>query len=168
MIVEALGAVAGLSTSLFSFAGSAAFRLVFGEVMAYMNKRIDQAHELLMIDRQVEAEAARAATQRAGLELQAKLQVQVIEAKAEARAEELDGEAFLWGVKATTIKSGIKWIDGWNAAIRPWVATWAICMLTIEAFKWFGVTKLPAGTSEVISAALGLFLSSRDLHRRGK
>lgn len=161
-----------LSGSLFSFLGGTVFRLVFGEVMSFLNKRIDHAHELAMMDKQLAADERRAQLQQAAAEQQAKLGIQMIEAQREAAADLLDGETFLMGVKATTIQTGIKIIDAWNAAIRPGVATWAIVMLTIEALGWLSVfgggQELSADTREVISAALGLFLADRSLARRGK
>lgn len=167
-----MGAILALSSSLFSFLGGTVFRLVFGEAMSYFNKRIDHAHELAMLDKQLDVERERAALQQAGAKQQAELGIQVIQAQREAAVDVLDGQTFLEGVKATTIQTGIRIIDGWNAAIRPGVATWAVVMLTIEALGWLslfgGAKELSDGTREVISAALGLFLASRDLARRGK
>lgn len=165
-------ALLALSSSLFSFLGGTVFRLVFGEIMSFLNKRIDHQHELAMMDKQLAADERRAELQQAAAKQQAELGLQVIATQREAVADQLDGEAFLFGVKATAIQTGIRLIDGWNAAIRPGVATWAVVMLTIEALGWLsvfgGAKELSAGTREVISAALGLFLASRDLARRGK
>lgn len=167
-----MAALLALSSSLFSFLGGTVFRLVFGEVMAFFNKRIDHAHELAMLDKQLAADERRAQLQQAAAKQQAELGIQVIAAQREAAADALDGEAFLFGVKATAIQTGVKIIDGWNAAIRPGVATWAIVMLSLEAFGWLtmlgGAKELSDGTREVISAALGLFLADRSLARRGK
>lgn len=167
-----LTALLALSGSLFSFLGGTVFRLVFGEVMAFLNKRIDHQHELAMMDKQLAADERRAQLQQAAAAQQAELGIKVIEAQREAAAELLDAETFMMGVKATTIQTGIRLIDAWNASIRPGVATWAIVMLTIEAMGWLaffgGAPELSDGTREVISAALGLFLADRSLARRGK
>lgn len=155
-------------TALFSFLGSSIFRLIFGEIIAAWNKRQEHAHEMARMQMQAQLEAAQHERNQAAIRLQAELGVQTIRVQSEARGDELDGLAFLEGVKATTIQTGIKIVDAWNAVIRPGCATWAIFMLTAEAFTWFGITQLGDGTREVISAALGLFLADRSLARRGK
>lgn len=158
-------ALLALSGSLFSFLGGTVFRLVFGEIMAFLNKRIDHAHELAMLDKQQALEERRAVLQQAAAEQQTKLGIEMIAAQREAAADLLDGETFLMGVKATMIQTGIRWIDGWNALIRPGAATWAIVMLTLEAAA---LLTLSDDCREVVSAALGLFLADRSLARRGK
>lgn len=155
-------------SALFSFLGSSIFRLIFGELISAWNKAQEHKHEMARMEVQGQLEAAQHARNLEAIRLQADMGVKVIEAQTVARADELDGLTFLEGVKATTIQTGIKIVDAWNAVIRPGCATWAILMLTAEAFTWFGMKELGAGTREVISAALGLFLADRSLARRGK
>jgi hypothetical protein len=140
--------------------------MIWGEVSSWMTKKLEHKQEIERLAQQESFAAAQHARNLEAVKQQADLQVQVIRVQGEQALELLDAQTFGEGVKATALITGIRIIDGWNAAIRPGVATWAVVMLTLEAFAWIG--GLSAGTKEVIFAALGLYLADRALARRGK
>lgn len=152
-------------SAVLSFLGGTTFRMLWGEVAAWLSKRQDHKHELERMRLSAELEGARFARQQEAVKLHADLGIKVIEAKSEAAVSEVEAEAWLAAVKATGRKVGVAWVDAWNAAIRPGVATWAVLMLTLEGFA---VIALSEGSASVCFAALGLYLADRTLAKRGK
>jgi hypothetical protein len=152
-------------TSLISFLGGATFRMVWGEVSAWLTKRQDHRYEIERMQVQGQLDAAQHERNLASIKLQADLQVKVIEAQSEAVVGEIAAQGWLEAVKATGRQVGVKWIDAWNATIRPGVATWSIAMLT---FGEFGLLVLSENAVSVCSAALGIYLAERNLIKRGK
>lgn len=152
--------------SVLSFLGGTAFRMIWGEVSSWINKKLEHTQEMERLEAQERFNSAQHERNLAAQRLQADLGIKVIEAQNHAALEQLDAQTFLEGVKATAVQTGVRWVDAWNAAIRPGVATWAIGMLTLESFAW--ITNMGEGTKAVCYAALGLYLADRTLAKRGK
>lgn len=159
-------------SAILSFLGGSVFRMLWGEISSWINKKLEHQHEMERLQQQEQFAAAQHARNLEAIRVQADLQVKVIEVQAQSALDQLDAQAFLEGVRATAVQTGIRWVDAWNAVIRPGVATWGILMLTLEAAGWLaalgGTATLTEGTSSVIYAALGLFLADRTLAKRGK
>lgn len=154
-----------LITTLLSFLGGATFRMLWGEVAAWMQRKQEHAQELDRMRLQADLDDRRHAREQEAIRTQADLQVQVIRVQGEQAVGEIEANAWLEAVKATGRQTGVRWVDAWNASIRPACATWALVMLTCEAFK---VATLTDSIQAVASAALGLFLADRTLAKRGK
>lgn len=152
-------------TALISFLGSTFARTVWGEISAWLTARQEHRHEIERMRLQGELDAAQHARNLESQRLQAEMGVRVIEAQREADIGRLEGEGWLDAVRATSRKVGVAWVDAWNGCIRPAAATWALVMLTLHAT---GFAKLDEATLAVCGAALGLYLATRDLFRRGK
>ena len=152
-------------TTIFSFLGGATFRMLWGEIAAWLNKKQDHAHEVERMKLQADLDDRRQERELAAIRLQADLQVQVIRVQGEQAVGEVEANAWLDAVKATGRQTGVKWVDAWNASIRPACASWAMLMLTLEAFHVVAMTEAAAA---VCAAALGLFLADRTLAKRGK
>lgn len=152
-------------SALFSFLGGSVFRMVWGELSAWMTKRQDHSYELDRMRLQADLDAAQHARNMESIRVQAELGVKTIAVQAEADIGKLEVEGWVAAVKATTIVTGIKFVDGWNATIRPGVATWAVLMITASEFKWIVLSEFAAS---VASAALGIYLADRSLGKRGK
>jgi hypothetical protein len=152
-------------SAILSFLGGSVFRMLWGEVASWINKRLEHEQEMERLAQQEGFAAAQHARNLEAIRVQAELQVKVIEVQAQSALDQLDAQTFLEGVKATAVQTGIRWVDAWNAIIRPGVATWAIAMLSGEALKWIVVTE---ATASVCFAALGLYLADRTLAKRGK
>lgn len=153
-------------SAILSFLGGTAFRMIWGEVSAWVNKKLEHAQEMERMAQQEGFAAAQHARNLEAIKVQADLQVKVIEVQAQSALDQIDAATFLEGVKATTVRTGVKWVDAWNAVIRPGVASWAVLMLTLEALAW--ITALNESTASVCFAALGLYLADRTLAKRGK
>lgn len=152
-------------SALLSFLGGSVFRMVWGEVASYVTKNQDHKHEKELLNLQREAETATHSRNLENLKTQSELGIKKVFVEHQAIIEEGELDAWIEASKATTTKTGIAWIDGWNQSIRPGVATIAILSMLIE------ITLLGHLTDwhrEVFSAALGLFLADRSLTKRGK
>jgi len=152
-------------SAILSFLGGSVFRMLWGEIASWVNKRLEHQQEMERLAQQEGFASAQHARNLESIRVQAELQVKVIEVQAQSALDQLDAQTFLEGVKATTVRTGVRWVDAWNALIRPGVATWAVAMLSAEAFKWVTVTE---ATASVCFAALGLYLADRTLAKRGK
>ena len=153
-------------TALLSFLGGNVFRLVFGEIVSYLNKRQDHAQEIERMRFQAELEAAQHARNLEAIKTQADLGVKTIQVQADAAVGQIEAEGWLEAVKATAAKSGIAWVDGWNAVIRPGVATWSVIMLTMGEIGV--ISHLSENVIAVAGCALGIYLADRSLFKRGK
>jgi len=152
-------------SAILSFLGGSAFRMVWGEVAAWMNRRQEHAQELDRMRLQGEMDAAQHARNLESIRVQAELGIKTIQVQADAAVAGLETEAWLEAVKATGRPIGVAWVDAWNASIRPGVATWAVAMLSAEAAAWLSLNE---GAASVCYAALGLYLADRALAKRGK
>lgn len=153
-------------TGLLSFLGGNVFRMIFGEIIAFLNKRQDHALEMERMRLQAEQDAAQHARNLEAITIQAQLGVQTIAVQAQAAVGEIEAQGWLSVVNATTRSVGIAWIDGWNATIRPAVATWAVVMMTLGELGV--VASLSEDTIAVCGVALGIYLADRSLMKRGK
>jgi hypothetical protein len=152
-------------TALISFLGGNVFRMIFGELMAMWNKAEDHKHEMARSELQNKIDAEQHERNLQAIELQADLQVEVIRVQSDANIQQIDAEAFLEAGKATSVKSGIAWVDAWNSIIRPAVATWSIAMITANELGWLALSET---TLAIAGASLGIYLAARDLFKRGK
>lgn len=152
-------------SAILSFLGGSAFRMVWGEVSAFLTKRQDQRNEIERMRLQAEIDAAQHARNLEAIKLQADLGVQTIRVQAEGAVSQAEADAWREAVTAVGRPIGVAWVDAWNAVIRPGVATWAVFMLTCNEFGAFKITEETAG---VCFAALGLYLADRALGKRGK
>lgn len=152
-------------SAILSFLGGSVFRMMWGEVSAYVTKNQDHKHEKEMLVLQQEAEVNLHARNLENLKVQSDLGIKKIYTEHQATIEDGELEAWIEASKATGTKSGILWIDGWNQSIRPGVATIAVVAMLIEIAL---LGHLTDWHREVFSAALGLFLADRSLTKRGK
>lgn len=152
-------------SALISFLGGSVFRMIWGELSAWMTARQDHTFELERMRLQGDLEAAQHARNLEAIKVQAELGVKVIETQAEAAIGQLEASAWLEAVKSTAVQTGIRWVDAWNAVIRPAVATWAIGMIT---GNYLQLWMLDENGWSVAGAALGIYLADRALFKRGK
>jgi hypothetical protein len=152
-------------SALFSFFGGTAFRMIWGELSSFFNKKQDHSNEMERLEFQAKQEALTHSRNLESITLQADLGVKTIQVQAESAIGQLETEGWVEAIKATSKPSGIPWIDGWNATIRPMVATWAVLIITLGEFA---IIVLSPTAISVASAALGLYLADRTLMKRGK
>ena len=165
MAARHVGVGSQMLSALFSFLGGSAFRMIWGEVSAWMTAQQDHRFELERLRMQAECDAAQHARNLDAIRQQAELGVKTVQVQAEADLGRIEGEAWRDAVQATGRPVGVAWVDAWNAVIRPGVATWAVGMLTLAEFGAFALSESTAG---VAFAALGIYLADRTLNKRGK
>lgn len=153
-------------SALLSFLGGNAFRLIFGEVVAYLNKRQDHALELERLRLQAELDAAQHARGLEAIRVQAELGVKTIEVQRDADLDRLDVGAWAGAVADVGRTTGIKFIDIWNGSVRPLLATLAILLVVFQVVANGFV--LSDWDRELVGAILGIYVADRSLARRGK
>ena len=152
--------------ALFSFLGGSAFRMIWGELSAYLTRQQDHSHEVERMRLQGELDAAAHARNLEAIRLQADLGVKVIEAQAEAHIDELAAGAWSTLVESTTKMTGIMFIDIWNQSVRPLLATLAIAVVVAEAYV--NGFHLLDWHRDLVAAILGIYTADRALAKRGK
>jgi hypothetical protein len=153
-------------SALLTFLGGSAFRMVWGEVAAFVKNRQDHAQELEMIKIQAEIEAAKHERLQDALKVQHSMGIQTIQVQAEADLSRIDAEGFYKAIEASNKPSGVLWVDGWNAAIRPAAAT-IVILLWVLALNRAGFV-MSDFDKELVGVILGFFFANRALSFRGK
>lgn len=158
---------AGLGSGVVSFLGGGLFRMVWGEVSSYLNKRQDHKYELERMELQGTLDGRAHERLMTSMRFQAEQQVKVIEVAARGEVDKIEAGAWASAVHGTTVITGIWFVDMANAIIRPGGAVWALYMLTANEYGWLP-TALSDTTANVCFAFIGLFVADRTLGKRGK
>lgn len=151
--------------ALASFLTGSFLRTVWGELSAWFTAQQEHQHEIERMRLQGELDAAQHGRNQDAIRLQAELGVKTIQVQAEADVERIETGGWAAVVEGTTKTIGIRFIDAWNATIRPSVATWSVIMMTLGEFT---IVTLSENAIAVCSAALGIYLADRTLLKRGK
>ena len=153
-------------SALFSFLGGSVFRMIWGEVSAFVQKKQDHAFEIERMKLQTEMDdRAHQRTQEA-IKLQAELGVKTIAAQAESNVLTEEAAAFTEAMKNAMKPTGIYWVDAWNGIIRPAAATIALALWTLKLVHQNFV--MEAYDTEITGVVLGFFFADRSLGKRGK
>jgi len=153
-------------SALFSFLGGTAFRMIWGEISSWLTARQEHAHELARITLQEKVDAAAHLRNLESIRLQSELGVKTIQVQAEADLAKIKNAAWAGLVNSTTKVTGIRFLDIWNGAIRPWLATVAMAFILFEIMKNGWV--LSDWDRELFGAILGIYVADRSLSKRGK
>lgn len=152
--------------TLIAFLGGNAFRLIWGEISSKWTAYQDHKHELAMLAAQSAAEAARHAQNLEAIRVQAELGVQTIRVQGEQDIARTEADAWLEAVKATGRTTGVAWVDAWNGAIRPALAS--VCMLMIVGDWAQSGFDIDNYSWTLVSAVIGVYVADRSLLARGK
>jgi hypothetical protein len=153
-------------SALFSFLGGSVFRMIWGEVSNFINKKQDQQHEIERMTLQSSLDDKSHTRTLENLRLQAELNVQQVTVQGEADQAVRAADAFTEAMKTAFTPIGIPFIDGWNGLIRPITASIALALWT-WAFVGNGFI-LTEWDRELMGVALGFFFADRSLGKRGK
>lgn len=153
-------------SALFSFLGGSAFRMIWGEVSSFFQKKQDHQFELERLRLQGAMEAAQHERNLEAMRVQSELGVKVIEAQRDAAVVQLETDAWLAAVKDVGRQTGIKFLDIWNGSVRPLLATLAILVVVAEVVATGFI--LSDWHKELVAAILGLYVADRSLSKRGK
>jgi phosphopantetheine adenylyltransferase len=152
--------------ALFSFLGGSVFRMVWGEVASFFQKKQDHEFELERVRLQGAMEAAQHDRNMAAIKLQSDLGIKVIEAQRDSAVVQIETDAWLAAVKDVGRQTGIRFLDIWNGAVRPLLATLAILVIVAEVIATGFI--LSEWHKELVAAILGLYVADRSLSKRGK
>lgn len=153
-------------SALFSFLGGSAFRMIWGEVAAWLNKKQDHAYELQRLEAEGRMEAARHERDMERVRLQADLKVAEVKVVGDAAVSQLEAQAFVEAMKNSQKPTGVKWVDAWNGSIRPAMASIALLLWVFALAKAGFVTG--DWDRELIAGILGFYIADRTLAKRGK
>lgn len=152
--------------TLLSFLGGSAFRMLWGEVSAWLTARQQHGQEIERMRLQGDLDAAQHARALEAQRLQAELGVQVVRVQAEAAVDEREAEGWRAAVESIGRPTGVAWVDAWNGVIRPATATVCLVLWVLHVSRAGWV--LDDQGWAILGAALGLYLADRALTKRGK
>lgn len=153
-------------SALISFLGGSAFRMLWGEVAAWLTTKQDHSHELERMRLQAELDAAQHARNLEAQRLQAELGVKTIAVQSEADLALKDLDVWGRAIDNAGKATGLPLVDIWNGVIRPLIATIAVVLwvMALNAQGW----KMSEWDREVVGVVFGFFFASRELAKRGK
>ena len=153
-------------SALLSFLGGSVFRMLWGEISSFINKKQDNAHELEMLRLQADLDDAAHKRTLEQLTLQASLGVKTIEVQKDADVSRAEAEAFRAAISSAFKPTGYALVDVWNGVIRPASAT---IVLVLWFAKLAGQGFVMQGwDQEVSGVVLGFFFADRTLGKRWK
>lgn len=152
--------------ALFSFLGGSVFRMIWGEVSAWYNKKQDHKFEMERLRLQAEVDAAQHARNLEALRLQSELGIKTVEAKAEADVATAEADAFTEAMKNAFKPSGWAFVDIWNGIIRPCAATIALVLWVLKLGSQGWV--MADWDFALAGTILGFFFADRSLGKRGR
>lgn len=138
--------------AILSFLGGSVGRMLFEKIFSLIERKQDHEQELASLRLQGELDAAQHLRNIELTNLQAQLKVQFAEIEQQGAREAMDGEAFIESIRNAK-PSGITWIDGASALVRPLTAYLSLGIL-IGVLVWLGPETLRSMT-DVQRAALG-------------
>lgn len=152
--------------ALFSFLGGSVFRMVWGEVSAWYNKRQDHAFEIERLRLQTEIDDRAHQRNQEALRLQSELGIKTIEAKMEADVATAEADAFVKAMENAFKPTGWAFVDIWNGIIRPTAATIALALWVMKLYSqnWM----MQEWDITLAGTVLGFFFADRSLGKRGK
>lgn len=153
-------------SALFSFLGGSVFRMIWGEIAAFVQAKQEHAFELERLKLQEGLDAAQHARTQDTLKLQAELGVQTIRVQAEADTGRIETEGWAAAVASAMKPTGVAWVDAWNGSVRPAAASIALILWVgaLNAQGW----KMTEWDMQLVGVVLGFFFASRELTKRGK
>jgi hypothetical protein len=146
-------------TAVLTFLGGATMRMLLGYLYEFATKWQDNRNELRRMELQGTLEQARHERETAALRLQAELGIKVIEVQAQREHAAAEDAMLLEATRATMRASGIGWVDAWNHAIRPLLAS--VCIALWLASLVERSFKLDDWDKALMSLALGVFVGGR-------
>jgi hypothetical protein len=152
--------------ALFSFLGGSVFRMIWGEVAAFVQKKQDHANEMESQRLQAELESGRHERDMARITLQSNLNVKEVTVMGDLAIQKVDADAFVEAIRASAVPTGVRWVDAWNGSIRPAAATIALCLWVFALASAGFITN--DWDKELVGVILGFYFADRSLGKRGK
>lgn len=152
--------------ALVSFLGGSVFRMIWGEVSAWYNKRQDHTFELERLRLQTEIDDRAHQRNQEALRLQSELGIKTIEAKMEADVATAEADAFVKAMENAFKPTGWAFVDIWNGIIRPTAATIALTLWVMKLYSQHWM--MQEWDITLAGTVLGFFFADRSLGKRNK
>lgn len=153
-------------SALFSFLGGSVFRMVWGEVSSFINKKQDHSYELEFLKLQGNLDGAKHDRDIAMMKMQSDLGIKTIEMQSAADSAKASADAFTEAMRSAWKPTGVAFVDAWNGAIRPAAATVVLILWSAKLMAQ-GFT-MDAYDLDISGVVLGFFFADRGLSKRGK
>ena len=145
------------------------FRMI-PEFLKWLDRKDERKHELAMFDNQLKADT---------LKLEAGQKLAELEANKSIGIAEIQG--LIAGVQAQAVKTGVKFVDGMSALMRPLITFWWVIVLYTVAIGAQFILLLQAGIPGVeavvrlwgveekalVSSIVGFWFVDRSLRKSG-
>ena len=151
---------------LISFLGGSVFRMIWGEVSSFVTKRQDHQNEIEMMRVQAENEDKRQARDLERIRLQSNLKVTEVKVMGDLEVQKQDATAFIEAIRASSVPTGIQWVDAWNASVRPSYASVALLLWLFKIVNQGFV--MDDFDSTLLATIAGFYFADRSLGKRGK
>lgn len=89
------------------------------EIFKIVNQKNENAHEFKMTELQLKVDQARSAQQ-----------IDLVNTQSNASEIALQGQAYLEAIKGQSQLTGVRWVDGLNATVRPFLTYWWMSIFT--------------------------------------
>lgn len=150
---------------LISFLSGSIFRTVWGEISSFVTKNQDHKQSIELLNIEAKLGANKHAQDIELIATKQSLGISNTQNQVEVITGSSSADAWVEAGKGINTRTGVEWVDGWNQAIRPGVATIAVFSMIAEIIM---LGHLTDWHREVFSAALGIYLADRTLTKRGK
>lgn len=151
-------------SALLSFLGGATARAIIGHVIGWLEKKQNHAQEMDRMNLQERLDQAAHERNAAMVRLQSDLKLGEIKLVGEQAIGLSEADAFKEAMKVANTPTGIRWIDGWNGAIRPAAATIAVTLWLLKVLK--AAWTLSAWDEQLLASILGYYFADRQLGKR--
>lgn len=151
-------------SAILSFLGGATARAVIGHAIGWLEKKQNHAQEMDRMRLQAELDQSAHDRNTALIQLQASLNVAEIKLVGENAIGLAEAQAFTEAMKAANKPTGVRWIDGWNGAIRPSAATISIALWLLKFVK--GGLVLTSWDEQLVASILGYYFADRHMGKR--
>ncbi len=157
-------------SALLSFLGGSAFRMLFGEISSYFSKRQEHKFETQRMLLQGKLDGEQHARNLAAQRLQAELGIKTVQVQAEAAVNEIEADAWRQAVSRANAPTGIRWVDAWNAIIRPAYGTAGLALWMWFEFRHMALNGwvVTAWSLDLMAVIIGFYFADRTLKRSGK
>ncbi len=149
--------------AILSFLGGAAFRLIWGSVTDFLNKKQEHKQELEAIRLQADIAAQQHARDLERLKVASELGIRELLTKGRTDLDIVDAKGFAEATAAALKPVGIRWVDAWNGIIRPCAASIAL-LLWVMALINSGFV-LSNWDTEMVGVILGFYFAARTITR---
>lgn len=153
-------------SAILTFLGGSAFRMVFGEISAFFKHKQEMKAELERMKLQNILDDAQHQRNMTAIKIQADLGVQTIRVQSDADVSKVEAEAFREAMIRASVPTGIKWVDAWNASVRPAFATLALWLWLAALYQkeW----TMSEWDLSMLGAVAGFYFADRTLRKIGK